>query len=193
MRAYLSIIGTAGGIASGASRREDRELAKAGRLDAAGLEALRRRSELARKAALARWGKMDKRVVALSQEEEDPDRLMGEIQRELRAGNRRIAADLARLFRDTSRDSWTRGLALETLSATRIPALDWLTYKLIIVAMGSEDAAVRFAGIASAGDLPWDLRERLAPLIAKFDSSPAAEAFLRRVEKDRAERRPTVL
>lgn len=53
LRAYLSLLGTAGGKASGASRREDRLRAEEGNLDAG--ERVKQRSELARKAAQARW------------------------------------------------------------------------------------------------------------------------------------------
>lgn len=55
--AYLSAIGAAGGRASGESRRADRAKAEAGELDPATTERIRLRSELALRAARARWAR----------------------------------------------------------------------------------------------------------------------------------------
>jgi hypothetical protein len=124
-------------------------------------------------------------------ESEDSDKLMRELQEDLRRGDQRIANMLASAFCLRSLDVDARSLALETLAAARIRWFEPHVLQLVRSALDATEPELQFAGIAAASDLSRTNQVAISRIISTLAGSEnatvkrAADAFLRKVNRSR--------
>lgn len=135
---------------------------------------------------------IDGRVAQLvTWEADDSDRLMRDLQEEMKRGNRRIAQMLAAAFYQRRFDVDARGLALETLAAARLRWFEDQVVELVRSALDAPEPELQFAGIAAASDLSRANQVAMSRVIRTVAGShetgasvkQAAEAFLRHVNR----------
>jgi hypothetical protein len=97
----------------------------------------------------------------------EADDLMASLQRDLRAGDRDLAAQLLAAVRGDG-DAENRSLLLETLACARVPELSGEVAEAVREALGSTHRALRFSGVACASDLSREEQERVRPRIAEL-------------------------
>lgn len=125
---------------------------------------------------------LDQRVRQLIQGdfEEGPEALMGDLQRQLRAGNQRLASHLAAVAASEQYGPEARSLALETLTAARVRSFEPMAAEVVRVALEGPNSRLQFAGIAAVGDLSRRNQVLFSRLIKEVVNSPAASASVKR-------------
>lgn len=133
---------------------------------------------------------LDDRVMRLIQGdyEDGPESLMGNLQSQIRKGDRRLADQLAGIARSQQYDAEVRSLALETLVAARVRFIESLAADTVRVALEGPNQRLQFAGIAAVSDLSRRYQIAFGRVIRELVDSPnsspavkrAGAAFLRR-------------
>ena len=88
---------------------------------------------------------------------------IGEIQSQLRAGNHRLALELAACVMNRRRAPDRRALALEVLACARAPENDLLVAHLVLLLGKHRDPTIACAASAAIGDLPSNYRAMAEP------------------------------
>lgn len=119
---------------------------------------------------------------------EEAESLMGDLQRDLRDGDWRLARLLLGLVSKPSLEADVRSLALETVAGARVRRFENELREAIRLALDSHEPRLQFSGIAAASELSRLNRLAIAGVVREIASAPsahssvkhAAEAFLRR-------------
>jgi hypothetical protein len=125
---------------------------------------------------------LDQRVTQLIQGdyEDGPEDLMGNLQAALRAGDRRIADQLASLVGSPQHSPEARSLALETLSAARQRSFEPLAAEAVRIALEAPNSKLQFAGIAAVSDLSRRNQILFSRVVRELIQSPNASAAVKR-------------